>query len=59
MHETRRDGGRDTQEKVRIWHSNGPGLLGMSGGCRYVEAEVVFDVQTGMCGDVEIRNECV
>lgn len=31
----------------------------MSGGCRYVEAEVVFDVQTGMCGDVEIRNECV
>lgn len=59
MHETRRDGWRDAQEEVRIWYSNGPRLLSMSGRCRYVEAEVILDVQAGMCGDVEICNECV
>ena len=31
----------------------------MRRGCRYIKAEVVLDVQTGMCGDIEIRNECV
>ena len=31
----------------------------MSGGCCYIEAEMVFDVQTGMSGDIEIRNQCV
>ena len=31
----------------------------MSGGCSYVKAKVVFDIQTGMGGDVEIHNECV
>lgn len=31
----------------------------MSWRCRYVEAEMAIDIQTGMCGDVEIRNECV
>lgn len=32
----------------------------MGGRCWYVEAEVVvLDVQAGMGGDVEIRNECV
>ena len=31
----------------------------MSGRCRYVKTEVILDVQAGMCGDVEIRNECV
>ena len=59
MHKTRRDGGRDAQEEMRIWHCNGPGLLSMSGRCRYVEAKVVLDVQTWMCGDAKIRNECV
>lgn len=31
----------------------------MSGGRRYVETEVVLDVQAGVGGDVEIRNERV
>ncbi len=51
MHETRRDGWHDAQEEVGVWYSNGPGLLSMSRRCRYVKAEVVFDVQAGMCGD--------
>lgn len=59
MHETRRDGGRDAQEKVRIRHGNCPGLLCMCGGCRYVEAEMVLDVQIRMGGDIEVHNECV
>lgn len=59
MHETRGDGGRDTQEEVRIGHSDGPGLLRMSGRCRDVEAHVVLDVQTGMGGDIEIHNKGV
>ena len=59
MHETRRHRGLDTQEEVRIWQSNGPGLLSVSGGCCYIEAEVFFDIQTRMGGNVEVRNECV
>ena len=51
MHETRRDGWHDAQEKVRVWYGNGPGLLSMSRRCRYVEADVVLDVQAGMCSD--------
>lgn len=31
----------------------------MSRRCKYVKAEMVLDVEAGMCGDVEIRNECV
>lgn len=59
MHEARRNSWRNAQEEVRIWYSDGSGLLSMSGRCSYVEAEVVLDVQAGMCGDVEIHNECI
>lgn len=31
----------------------------MCGGCRYVEAEMVLDVQIRMGGDIEVHNECV
>ena len=59
MHKTRRGGGRDTQEKVRIRHGNGPGLLGVSRRRRYVKAEMVLNIQIRMGGDIEVRNECV
>ena len=60
MHKTRRDRRHDAQEEVRVWHSNGPGLLSVSRRCRYIKAEVlVLDFQARMCGDVEVRNQCL
>ena len=60
MHKTRRDRRHDAQEEVRVWYSNGSGLLSVSRRCRYIKAEVlILDFQARMCGDVEIRNQCL
>ena len=60
MHKTRRDRRHDAQEEVRVWYSDGPGLLSVSRRCRYIEAEMlVLDFQARMCGYVKVGNQCV